>query len=617
VKYDVIVIGAGHAGCEAALAAAKLGAKVLLTAIDLRSIAYMACNPSIGGTAKGHLVCEIDALGGAMGIVADQTALQIRMLNLSKGAAVYSLRAQSDKVKYHETMCTRIKAEDSITTRECEIKRVLVDDSKTSGVELASGEIIHSDSVIVATGVYLDSKILIGDEVFEKGPSKFERSQHLGKSLLELGVSMRRFKTGTPPRILNSSIDFSKTQEQLGDDDIQSFSFLSAQPVKNLIACHLTYTNKDTHDIIRNNIHRSAMYSGKIEGTGARYCPSIEDKIVRFAHNDRHQVFLEPESLSTNEIYCQGISTSLPRDVQEEFTRTIEGLQNAQFISSAYAIEYSCIDSLQLKPTLEYKGIKNLFFAGQINGTSGYEEAAAQGLIAGINAARAIRGLDEFTLSRTSSYIGVLIDDLTTLGTNEPYRMFTSRAEHRLHLRQDNADVRLTPLGRDIGLVCDARWTIYQQKLKNIQLVQNILQQTVPFERVQQIFEKHNEPSPVGNMTIEAMLRRGNITMRILNNELKLFDSIPASVLDFVSTEIKYSGYLSREASRIRDTKRNENTLLPLNLDYTQIRALRNEAQTKLNKAKPHNISAAGRISGVTPADINVLLVYLKKCNQN
>ena len=562
-NYDIIVIGAGHAGVEASVAAAKLGCSVLTLTVSLDNIGFLACNPSIGGTAKAHLVCEIDALGGVMGVLADETALQIRMLNTGKGAAVHSLRAQTDKVMYHTKARELLESMRDITLKQAEVIYI----SKGWTVKLKTGEQVTAKCVIIATGTYLKSQILLGNKTFDEGPSGFPRAEHLGENLRELGVVMRRFKTGTPPRLDAGTIDFDKTKPQEGDRDIQTFSFMTTKKIKNVVKCHLTYTNDSTHDIIRKNLHKSPMYSKPDErGVGARYCPSIEDKLVRFPEAVRHQIFLEPESLSCAEIYMQGMSTSLPLDVQHEFVATIEGLERAKIVRNAYAIEYDCIDSTQLDATMEFKGLGGLFFAGQINGTSGYEEAAAQGLIAGINAALKIKNKDRFELSRTESYIGVLIDDLTTKGTNEPYRMLTSRAEHRLYLRQDNADVRLTPRGREVGLACDERWRIFAKKQKQIENLKNGVE---------------GDYSPV--------------------------------VVEYVETEKKYAGYIAKEISRIENVRKRENTPIPADIDYMAIKAISMEARTKLTKLRPTNIGQAGRISGVSPADVAVLMVWLRK----
>jgi len=557
--FDVIIIGAGHAGCEAAHAAARLGKTVLLLTLDLKSIAYLACNPSIGGTAKGHLVCEIDALGGLMGTIADKTALQIRMLNTTKGAAVFALRAQVDNIKYPKTMKQALESIDSIQIKQGEVTEILTKNKSVTGVKLATGKTISCTSIVVATGVYLNSEILVGENRTDTGPSGFANSKSLTKSLMGLGLEIRRFKTGSPPRVHSDTIDYGKTENQKGDTGIQSFSFLTTKPIKNTIECHLTYTNAKTHKIIRDNLHLSAMYGPhakqREKSTGPRYCPCIDDKVVRFPDRDRHQIFLEPESTTNNQVYLQGLSMSLPTHAQHDVVHSITGLETAKILRDAYAIEYNCINSQGLLPTLEYKGCKGLFFAGQVNGTSGYEEAAAQGFVAGINATG-----KSFILSRTQSYIGVLIDDLVTTGTNEPYRMFTSRAEHRLYLRQDNADLRLTPVGREIGLVCDTRWKIFQ-------------------------------------------------------NKLTLIETKHPSVQHILDIEKKYEGYIKRELSKIAEAKRCEATLLPTDIDYKTIGGISMEARDKLNIVRPQNIGQASRITGVTPADINVLLIWLKKNN--
>jgi len=567
--FDTIVIGAGHAGVEAAHACAKLGNRVLVLTMNLDSISFIACNPSIGGTSKAHLVMEVDALGGVMGQLADQTAIQIRLLNRGKGAAVQSLRAQVDKHNYHRSAKHLLETTPNITLRQGKVVNLLHEDKKVTGVQLENGEVIHANSVIIATGVYLNSQILIGDQITNTGPAGFARSGELSKCLASLGLRLRRFKTGTPPRINGLTIDYTKTEIQHGEDNVQSFSFLTRKKIKNLVTCHLTWTNKTTHEIIRKNLDRSPMYQDTKRGIGARYCPSIEDKVVRFSDKDRHQVFLEPEALCTTEIYCQGLSTSLPPDVQRAYIQSISGLENAQIMRDGYAIEYDCIDPIQLYPTLESKLCKNLFFAGQINGTSGYEEAAAQGLVAGANAAG-----KSLVLSRTNSYIGVLIDDLVTKGTEEPYRMMTGRAEHRLFLRQDNADARLTPIGHQIGLVCGKRWRTFKTKQNALEKIRSGL--------------THNQIQKI---------KQGHV-----------LDGVPEQI----HIEIRYSGYLKKEFERINEVKQAENQALPTNIDYKQIRGLRIEAQIKLNQIRPTSIGQAMRISGVNPADINVLLIYLK-----
>ena len=611
-EFDAVVVGAGHAGCEAALALARLGKKVLLTCLNLDSIAFLACNPSIGGTAKGHLVCEIDALGGEMGINADETAIQIRMLNEGKGPAVHSLRAQVDKINYHTRMKKILEENPNIYLKQAEIVEIIEKNDKICAVKTALGEIFPCKVVVVSTGVYLKSRIIIGEFTQNVGPNGFASANHLTQSLMNMGITIRRFKTGTPARINGRTIDFSSLEKQAGEDNI-GFSPLSKNKTKNVAFCYETFTNEKTHEIIRNNLSRAPMFSGTIVGVGPRYCPSIEDKIVRFPNRERHQIFLEPEALSTNEIYIQGVSTSLPADVQNELYASIKGLENAEIMRNAYAIEYDCIDSLELKPSLESKKIDGLFFAGQVNGTSGYEEAAAQGLIAGINAARKIDLKEPLILKRNEAYIGVLIDDLVTKGTNEPYRMMTSRAEFRLVLRQDNADQRLTPIGREIGLVSDERWKKYQEKQEKLQKMREKLNKLIKIdEKLNNFLKNNNESVPVNSLKAVEILKRNNIDIYKLNNEFNLFDESESALLETLNVEVKYEGYIKQQNDEIEKLKQQEKTALPENFDYSAIKGLRIEAVQKLNKIQPQTLGQASRISGVSPADITVLSIYLK-----
>lgn len=611
-EFDAVVVGAGHAGCEAALALARLGKKVLLTCLNLDSIAFLACNPSIGGTAKGHLVCEIDALGGEMGINADETAIQIRMLNEGKGPAVHSLRAQVDKINYHTRMKKILEENPNIYLKQAEIVEIIEKNDKICAVKTALGEIFPCKVVVVSTGVYLKSRIIIGEFTQNVGPNGFASAKHLTQSLMNMGITIRRFKTGTPARINGRTIDFSSLEKQAGEDNI-GFSPLSKNKTKNVAFCYETFTNEKTHEIIRNNLSRAPMFSGTIVGVGPRYCPSIEDKIVRFPNRERHQIFLEPEALSTNEIYIQGVSTSLPADVQNELYASIKGLENAEIMRNAYAIEYDCIDSLELKPSLESKKIDGLFFAGQVNGTSGYEEAAAQGLIAGINAARKIDLKEPLILKRNEAYIGVLIDDLVTKGTNEPYRMMTSRAEFRLVLRQDNADQRLTPIGREIGLVSDERWKKYQEKQEKLQKMREKLNKLIKIdEKLNNFLKNNNESISVNSLKAVEILKRNNIDIYKLNNEFNLFDESESALLETLNVEVKYEGYIKQQNDEIEKLKQQEKTALPENFDYSVIKGLRIEAVQKLNKIQPQTLGQASRISGVSPADITVLSIYLK-----
>ena len=612
MEIDCIVIGAGHAGCEAALALSKLGKSVLLTCLNLDSIAFLACNPSIGGTAKGHLVCEIDALGGAMGINADETAVQIRMLNEGKGPAVHSLRAQVDKIKYHSRMKYILEMDKNIFIKQAEVSEILVENAQVCGVKTTLGETFMCKSVIVCTGVYLKSRIIIGEFSQNIGPNGFASANNLTKSLLDLGIKIRRFKTGTPARINGRTINFSKLVKQGGNDGL-SFSPMSNNSNKNTMFCFETYTNQKTHEIIRKNLNRAPMFSGEIKGVGPRYCPSIEDKIVRFPERERHQIFLEPEAMGTNEIYVQGVSTSLPVDVQKELYASISGLEEAQIMRNAYAIEYDCIDSQQLTLTLESKNISGLFFAGQINGTSGYEEAAAQGLIAGINASLKIDKKEPLILKRNQAYIGVLIDDLITKGTNEPYRMMTSRAEYRLLLRQDNADQRLTEIGREIGLVDDERWEKYLLKIGVLNKIRNKLEILLKVDKkLKNFLESNNENIPSNSIKALDLLKRNNIDIYKIQDEYKLFEDNETQYLNIINTEIKYDGYIKQQNDEIKKMKEYDNFPLSEKLDYSEIKGLRIEAQQKLNKIKPINIAQASRISGVSPADITVLMIYLK-----
>lgn len=611
-EFDAVVVGAGHAGCEAALALARLGKKVLLTCLNLDSIAFLACNPSIGGTAKGHLVCEIDALGGEMGINADETAIQIRMLNEGKGPAVHSLRAQVDKINYHTRMKKILEENPNIYLKQAEIVEIIEKNDKICAVKTALGEIFPCKVVVVSTGVYLKSRIIIGEFTQNVGPNGFASANHLTQSLMNMGITIRRFKTGTPARINGRTIDFSSLEKQAGEDNI-GFSPLSKNKTKNVAFCYETFTNEKTHEIIRNNLSRAPMFSGTIVGVGPRYCPSIEDKIVRFPNRERHQIFLEPEALSTNEIYIQGVSTSLPADVQNELYASIKGLENAEIMRNAYAIEYDCIDSLELKPSLESKKIDGLFFAGQVNGTSGYEEAAAQGLIAGINAARKINLKEPLILKRNEAYIGVLIDDLVTKGTNEPYRMMTSRAEFRLVLRQDNADQRLTPIGREIGLVSDERWKKYQEKQEKLQKMREKLNKLIKIdEKLNNFLKNNNESISANSLKAVEILKRNNIDIYKLNNEFNLFDESESALLETLNVEVKYEGYIKQQNDEIEKLKQQEKTALPENFDYSVIKGLRIEAVQKLNKIQPQTLGQASRISGVSPADITVLSIYLK-----
>ncbi len=608
--YDAVVVGAGHAGCEAALALARTGIKTLILSLNLDSVAFMACNPSVGGTAKGQLVREIDALGGEMGVNADKTALQMRMLNVGKGAAVQSLRAQSDKHAYHMRMKQALENTGNLCIRQGEAAEVLVRNGKVCGVRTAVGEVIEARAVVLATGVYLKSEVIAGEYKQSSGPNGFAPATELTQNLLDLGFAVRRFKTGTPARVDGRTVDFSKCEVQEGERDIYPFSYLSDGVPQRQVPCYLTYTNERTHAIIRANLHRSPLYAGVIKGTGPRYCPSIEDKVVRFADKERHQIFLEPESADSNEVYVQGMSSSLPHDVQREMYRTVPGLEHCEIMRYAYAIEYDCIDTLDLFPTLAYKKVEGLYTAGQINGTSGYEEAAAQGLMAGLNASLWLRGKEPLILRRDEAYIGVLIDDLVTKGTNEPYRMMTSRAEHRIHLRQDNADLRLTEKGYAAGLATEERYRRFCARKEAVARIAQALDERVSPKRCANFMTRHGFSSPVGGVSFADMLRRG-IDIREIRGEFGILAGERADDVDTAAIDIKYEGYLKRGLEQIEKAKQLEDKKLPPDIDYEQIGGLRLEARQKLNKIRPENLGQAGRISGVSPADVAVLMVYL------
>ncbi len=618
-KYDIVVIGAGHAGCEAALAAARLGFTTIVFTVSVDSIALMPCNPNIGGSSKGHLVREVDALGGEMGKVIDRTFIQSKMLNKSKGPAVHSLRAQADKANYSRTMRQVLEGQENLEIKQAEVVNILTEDGRVTGVQTFSGAIYNCRAVILCTGTYLKARCIYGEVSNNTGPNGLQAANYLTDSLRELGIRMYRFKTGTPARIDRNTVDFSKMEEQLGDERIVPFSFTTDPDEVQIdqVSCWLTYTNEKTHEIIRNNLDRSPLFSGMIEGTGPRYCPSIEDKVVKFSDKNKHQVFIEPEGIETNEMYIGGMSSSLPEDVQYAMYRTVPGLENVRIVRNAYAIEYDCIDARQLKPSLEFREIEGLFSGGQFNGSSGYEEAAAQGLIAGINAARKLQGKEAVILDRSEAYIGVLIDDLVTKESHEPYRMMTSRAEYRLLLRQDNADQRLTRIGYEIGLISEERCRKLEKKEELIRSEIERLKHTNvgTTKQVQSLLESCKSTPLVSGASLAELVRRPELSYRLLESIDEKRPEFPADlrdeVIEQVDISIKYDGYISRQKKQVEQFKKLEAKKIPEDMDYDQVKSLRIEALQKLKEYRPVSIGQASRISGVSPADISVLLVYL------
>ena len=628
-QYDVAVIGAGHAGCEAALACARLGFRTIVFTVSVDSIALMPCNPNIGGTSKGHLVREVDALGGEMGKVIDRTFIQSKMLNKSKGPAVHSLRAQADKALYSRTMRQVLESQENLEIKQAEVVNILTEDvdgrKKVTGVQTYSGAVFRCQAVILCTGTYLKARCIYGDVSTNTGPNGLQAANYLTECLKDLGVKMYRFKTGTPARIDRNTVDFSKMEEQKGDERIVPFSFTTDPESiqKDQVSCWLTYTNERTHEIIRENLDRSPLFSGMIEGTGPRYCPSIEDKVVKFADKSRHQVFIEPEGLETNEMYIGGMSSSLPEDVQYEMYRSVPGLEHVKIVRNAYAIEYDCIDARQLRPTLEFRNIDGLFSGGQFNGSSGYEEAAAQGLLAGINAARKLQGKEGVILDRSEAYIGVLVDDLVTKESHEPYRMMTSRAEYRLLLRQDNADQRLTAKGYEIGLIDQERYERLLKKEKLIETEMERLKKTYvgTTEEVQKLLEENGSTPLTSGSNLAELVRRPELSYEILSpldhNRPEFPNDLREEVQEQVNINIKYEGYISRQKKQVEQFKKMESKKIPENIDYDQVKSLRIEAVQKLKEYQPVSVGQASRISGVSPADISVLLVYMEQLKSN
>lgn len=616
-EYDICVVGAGHAGCEAALACARLGFQTIIFTVSVESIAMMPCNPNIGGTSKGHLVREIDALGGQMGINIDKTFIQSKMLNSSKGPAVHSLRAQADKAEYSRRMRMTLENTDRLTIRQAEVTELMVEDGRIQGVKTFSGAMYFCKAAVLCTGTYLKSRCLYGDTVYHTGPNGLQSADYLSESLRQHGIELFRFKTGTPARIDRRSIDFSKMQEQKGDETVIPFSFTTDPEEVQIdqVSCWLTYTNPETHEIIRKNLDRSPLYSGMIEGTGPRYCPSIEDKVVKFAEKERHQVFIEPEGLYTNEMYIGGMSSSLPEDVQHRMYRTVAGLENARIVRNAYAIEYDCINPRQLKSSLEFKNIRGLFSGGQFNGSSGYEEAAAQGLVAGINAALYVLEKEPLVLDRSECYIGVLIDDLVTKENREPYRMMTSRAEYRLLLRQDNADIRLTEKGYQVGLISEERYRALLEKERQIEAeIRRVEHEPVGANKTVQDFLEKNGSTPLKTgTTLGELIRRPELNYELLKEIDRDRPSLPEAVREQVNINIKYEGYIKRQLKQVEQFKKLEKKKIPEHIDYDQVGSLRIEAVQKLKLYRPESIGQASRIAGVSPADISVLLVYLEQ----